>query len=135
MNKRKVDSYLENAVQVLADAGIVQNGEIQKAYRGQLSSFGATIVMGSVLSAVAVYADKSGSETDTEKLMSAIYMLKHFGTKEYESIKNADPKENAKKLFEYVKDHYAARGNVLKEEIMEYAVALKLAMNLYHLKK
>lgn len=147
MNKKKVDSYLKNAVAVLEKTKIVEEKKIEKGYRRQISTFGASVTMGSILSAVACFSEQGKANVNRSKLMAAIYLLlkneklKEYNEelKEYYGKKDPDKKDPDKnysnKLFEYVKDNYPDNAVTVKEEILEAAVALKLAMNLYELKK
>lgn len=135
MDKKRIDGYLKNAALALEDTGIAKNGKINSSYRGQISSFGASIAQGSILAAVAVYCGKTGAGVETERLMAAIYLLKYYDSAKIKVLKEKSPKENACALFEYVKENYPSRSYAVKEEIMEYAMALKMAMNLFVLEK
>lgn len=127
MNKKKVDSYLERAREALETSGIAKNGNIDKSYRGQISTFGAAITMGSLQSAVAFFCDKGGSSTERPLLMRSVcYVI------------NIDPAK--KKVNEYENDalyRYVAdkNGDISrkKEDIVNASIALKLAMNLFNL--
>ena len=77
--------------------------------------------MGSLLSAVAFFSNKGGSDTDRPKLMQAIYMLIT------NTIENCDEKA----LLLYVA---ANNTPTLKRNVIDAAVALKLAMNAYELR-
>ena len=131
MDKKRIDGYLKNAALALEDTGIAVKGKINSSYRGQISSFGASVAQGSILAAVAVYCGKKGAGVDTERLMAAIYLLKHYDSPQIENLKKESVKENACALFEYVKKEYITCSYKVKEEIMEYAMALKMAMNLF----
>ena len=122
MNKRKVDDLIPKAYEVLKSSGIVERDEngnatnkINKAWRGQISSFGASIAQGSLIAAVSFFSKKGQADVDRSKLMEAIKQLL-----ELESS-----------LYEYVKDECGRKAK--KENIINAAVALKLAMNLYNL--
>jgi CRISPR-associated protein Cmr5 len=152
-----VDHLIGRAVGILRDVGIVQEDEnnklyILKTFRGQISSFGAAITMGSLTSAVAFYSDKGGSDTDRYRLMNAIYLLVEEDEetqKEAEiEIKKDKPKNLKDKsdsqnvqtvtpkayLLNYVIDHQNDTTLNLKAKIVDAAVALKLAMNAYELR-
>jgi hypothetical protein len=120
MNKRKVDDLLPKAYQVLADVGIAQNGKIENGYRGQIATFGAAAMSGSLLSAIAFFSAKGKSDSDRPKLLKAIRAL----------LPQEDEQTN---LFEYVKAH--RDDPQVKEDVFSAAIALKLAMNLYQLTK
>jgi CRISPR-associated protein Cmr5 len=126
-NKRKVDEYIPPAREILSDCGIADGDTINKTYRGQISSFGAAVSMGSLLSAVAFFSAQGSSSTERQRLMDAIYKL----------ITGAAPAEgNERALFDYVKDRSGTRDlrREAKNEVYNAAIALKLAMNLYELK-
>lgn len=139
MNKKKIDTYLKDAVNVIEITGIAQNGSIKKSYRGQISTFGASVTMGSILSAVACFSEQGQADVNRSRLMAAIYILlkKPKDSKKERTIpfNDIECKEYANLLFEYVKEVYPNHAVNVKEEIMECAVALKLAMNLYKLEK
>lgn len=123
MNKNEVDRLIPEAVKVLKDEKIAnEKNEIDKTYRGQISTFGAAVINGSLISAVAFFSNSSSqASVDRPKLMKAIKKL----------IPEADGKKD---LFEYVKDAKTEREAEAKEKILNAAIALKLAMNLYTLK-
>lgn len=133
MNKKRVNSMLLIAKEALKDCGIVQNEKIESTFRGQISSFGAAVIMGSLPSAVAFFSAKNNSSTDRQNLMMAIY----YCIKVYEADKNhkeAAKKEalskSARDVLEYVcqNDSY-----YLKEKVTDASIAIKLAMNFYEL--
>jgi CRISPR-associated protein Cmr5 len=134
MNKRKVDKLIPNAYEVLKTAEIVERdkdgnptNKIDTAWRGQVASFGASIAQGSLLAAVSFFSKKSEKTKvdDRSKLTEAIFKL----------IEDAD-KNGTPRLFEYVrKKKDAGKEREAKENILNAAVALKLAMNLYDLGK
>lgn len=119
------DEMIIRAIEILNTVGIVktENNQkyIEKSFRSQISSFGASVEMGSLLSAVAFFSNKGGSDTDRPKLMQAIYML----------ITNTEENCNEKALLVYVKDNNTAE---TKRNVIDAAVALKLAMNTYELR-
>ena len=123
------DSMIIRAIEILKTVGIVKTDKnskeyIEKTFRGQISSFGAAVEMGSLLSAVAFFSDKGGSSTDRPKLMKAIYML----------LTESDANDcDEKTLLRYVADHSGDR--FLKRKVIDAAVAVKLAMNAYDLRQ
>ena len=111
MNRNKIDKMIPSAYIALEKAGIAKNGKIDNGFRGQISSFGAAATMGSIESAVCFFSKQGNAELPREKLLSAIQMLLEDN------------------LLEYIQKN---RGTA-KERILEAAVALKLAMNLYEI--
>jgi CRISPR-associated protein Cmr5 len=111
MNKRKIDQLIPDAYAMLAEVNIAEDGKIEKAWRGQISAFGAAISTGSLLAAIAFFSEQGSAKVEREHLMTAIAKL----------IGQDD-------LFKYVKSEDERKA---KEEIINAAIALKLAMNLY----
>ncbi|MBR5597142.1 MAG: hypothetical protein IKW30_07025 [Lachnospiraceae bacterium] len=125
MNKNLINHEIQAAYDALRESKIVDenDGSIKKTYRGQISSFGAAITMGSLISSVAFFSADGGSEVERSKLMKAILLVLK---------KERGVSEN--KLFDYVVNHKTEQDKC-KEEILNAAIALKLAMNLYKLKQ
>jgi len=138
MNKA-IDALIPDAYDVLEKVKIAKGGVVDKAWRGQISTFGSVIKNGSLLAAVAFFSAQGGSDVPRERLMMAIWLLLHKGEELNISFEQKNEEEKraykaaAKKLFDYVAMHSNDRS--LKENIINQAVALKLAMNLYYLKK
>lgn len=125
MNKKTVNDMIPYAYEALRESGIAKNGRIDKKYRGQISSFGAAITMGSLLSAVAFFSDKGSAEVDRQRLMDAILYILKYQKKCGDDIK---------KLYEYVNKQKDNSSNYkAKENIINAAISMKLAMNLYTL--
>lgn len=133
MNKKVIDECIPIAYQALQESGIVEEGEggirkINKNFKGQISSFGAAVTMGSLLSAVAFFSDKGSSAVDRSKLMDAILIVLK---------KQKKAQESQNKLYEYINEKYEGHLNheeveaVIREEIINIAIAVKLAMNMY----
>lgn len=128
MNKYIVDDELELAHMALKEAGIATLNKdkvmsIDSGFRGQISSFGAAIMGGSVCSAIAFFSKQQGAAVDRSKLLKAI----HYILKEKKII---DSKED---LFQYAVN--PKNKEKAKEDILNATIALKLAMNLYHIEE
>jgi CRISPR-associated protein Cmr5 len=76
--------------------------------------------MGSLKSAIAYFSAQGGAQVERQKLMNAIYYL----------IEEKDPPGGSgnRALFDYVVKNNNYRA---KEEVINAAIALKCAMNLY----
>lgn len=140
MNKKKVDEMLPKAYKILYDLGIMGgDGEKNKKWRSQISSFGAAIAQGSLLAAVSFFSAQGRAETQRELLMAAIWLLinedelNNFLNPKTTDEEKARYKEDTTRLFGQVSKNPTNRQ--LKKNIMHAAVALKLAMNLYDLGK
>lgn len=137
MNKRIIDNEIKYAYEALKKCKIAKNGFINKTYRGQISSFGAAITTGSLLSAVCFFSDNAGATTERKNLLKAIvYILGK--EEEVKEVKEIDETEICKNGNKILYDYIAAKGADMdkwKEDILNAAIALKLAMNLYTFEK
>ena len=128
MNKAKVDRLLPLAYQAIIYTGIREkDGSVQKSFRGQVSTFGASVSMGSLLAAIAFFSDKGGADVDRGKILDAIFQVLRS---------NAVISGGCKNLFSWAKQEAAAgREATCKDDIIHAAVAVKLAMNLFPLRE
>lgn len=126
MNKTAIDRNLSYAYQGIIDAKISKDGKVNKSYRGQISTLGAAITMGSVKSAVCFFSEKANnnSDVDRSKLLDAIYYVLRNSEDTKEKYKNVE------NLKSYVLNADSDK-EVLKEDIVNAAIAIKLAMNLF----
>lgn len=126
MNKIAIDRNLPYAYKGIIDSKISKDGKVNKSYRGQISILGAAITMGSIKSALCFFSEKANnnSDVDRSKLLDTIYyVLKNSeDTKEkYKDVEN---------LNAYVVNADSDK-DALKEDIINAAIAIKLAMNLF----
>lgn len=125
MNKKRVDDLLPAAVDTLQRCEIAnEKGEIDKNFRGQISSFGAAVSSGSLLAAAAFFNQQAGAKNDRGKLMDAINSL----------LSSELKYQTSTTLFNTIRSTPKSNQRKLKDDILACAVALKLAMNLYTLK-
>ena len=116
MNKKAIDKMIPFAYSAIGKKIASKEGEVDKTYRGGVSSFGAAVSMGSLISAAAFFsAESSGASYDRKAVGEII-------------VNTVTEGKSEQSLYEYVK----ANPNC-KNEIMDAAVAVKLAMNLYKL--
>ena len=121
MNKNIINEEISLAYDAIREVGIAnEKGEVQKTFRGQVTSFGASVLMGSLLSSIAFFSDDKKASVDRSLILKAIFYIlekqEKVGAEETDLIKYAHSNQKEK-----------------KEEILNAATALKLAMNLYHL--
>lgn len=122
MNKKTVDELIPIAYKVLETEKIAVNGSIKKTFRGQIATFGTAVSTGSLRAAIAFFSDDGSCEVKRSKLMSAILGI----------LKEKDPLvQGYQTLFDYADKNPAAA----KEKILNAAIALKVAMNLYRLEE
>lgn len=122
MNKETINQEIGIAYEVLSDVGIAKDGKIDKTFRGQISTFGAAITMGSLKAAIAFFSQKGESSVDRAKIPVAILEL----------LKRTGRVDGAYANLFQLADK---KGDDVKEEIINAAISLKLAMNLYELVK
>ena len=119
MNKKRVNEWILPARQAIIANGIPENGVIDKTFRGQIATFGAAVVMGSLKSAIAFFAEQNKSSVDRPKLIKAMY-----------PIITDEEAETTQEVFRYVCDNYSYE---LVEKFTDASIALKLAFNFFEL--
>jgi len=120
MNKKRVNELLLIAKEALITCEIAKDGIINKTFRGQISTFGAAVVMGSLPAAIAFFSEQRSASVERDKLITALYYCL-FKTKK-------TPRE----VLQYVCENNSIE---LKGSFSDAAIALKLAMNFFDLKK
>lgn len=145
MNKAKVNELIPEAYTVLQDVKIAKDDKINKTYQRLLTSFGAAVYGGSLLAAIAFFSEESADKEEKKdkddkgkknknvdsvcrpKLMMAIYRL----------LTGVTEGDNHKSLFYYIREELKAGNDEfeLRNKVLDAAVSLKLAMNLYTLEK
>ena len=122
MNKAEVDRYLPQAYLALETFGIAQNGKVPSTFRSYISSFGASIMMGSLRAAIAFHSQQNNAALPRDLLMRALYYL-------IAEPATVDEVESTS-LLKYVFAHPDQEVQ-LTEQICNASIALKLAMNMY----
>lgn len=121
MNKNIINEEISLAYDAIREVGIAnEKGEVQKTFRGQVTSFGASVLMGSLLSSIAFFSDDKKASVDRSLILKAIFYI----LEKQEKVGSEETN-----LFKYAQSNQKEK----KEEILNAATALKLAMNLYHL--
>ncbi len=125
MNKAKVDKLIPYAYDAIGTSGIAKDGKVSKAFRGQISTFGAAVTTGSLLSAIAFFSDDGSAKVKRSKLIDAILIvLKADGAASKET-------QNLYRWVEQMKSK--GQEPQCREQMINAAIAIKLAMNLYTL--
>lgn len=136
-NKIRTDSYIPEAIKALEACDIAKDGKIDSSYRGQISSFGAAVTIGSFKQAVAFFAQdaKSGdSKINRSDLILAIDYVINPGKYTEEKITNKKDKINVIKE-DILKMKDPAELKALENRYLDAAVALKVAMGVYDMGK
>ncbi len=134
MNKRRVDELIPAAHEAIAE-NLAKDGKVEKAYRGAISSFGAAVIMGSILSAAAYYNDP---DPNGKKAPNEVVDKNRVSQVLIEALKKSAYGKGIKEksLFDYVvKCCQAGEAERIecKELICDVAIAVKLALNLFTL--
>lgn len=130
MSKQRVEEYIPLAYDALEECGIAVGGNIDGSLRSKITSFGAAVTMGSLLAAIAFFSKKGDAKTERQLLMKAIYIV--LLKSENKITANIADEISEVDLFNRVR-HSPDDPDSLREQIMDAAVAIKLAMNLYNL--
>ena len=146
-NKRKIDEYISKAIEVLNNNKkiVKEGGKIDKTFSGQIATFAVAVSTGSLLSAGAFFSDNGGASNERSSLMDVIYEIitdEKLPDIDKENDKNRNNANNKYSgLLDYVKVKYKKSKeskeivsyNRVKEDILNAAIAIKLAMNFYEL--
>lgn len=116
MNKQRVNDWIAPAAEALKKTGIAQNGKVDPKFRGQISTFGAAVTMGSLKAAAAFFSQQGGAAVPRELLLKAMYYVITGNIAEPQAV------------FAYICEHDSIH---TREQFVDAAIALKLAMNLY----
>lgn len=122
MAKNRINRYLSIAYDAVKNSELIKDDKLQGNYKAQITSFGAAVSMGSLLSAIAFFSDKGSSDLKRQELMKLIYYI----IRKDEGIEDKYDEIKKYALFEYAKDN----GNV-KQEVLDAAIAIKLTLNLF----
>ena len=120
MNKQRVNDWIAPAAEALEKSGIAENGKVDPKFRGQISTFGAAVTMGSLKAAPAFFSKQGSAAVPRELLLKAMFYVI--------SGETAEPN----KVFAYICDHDDVH---TRDQFVDAAIALKLAMNLYDMGK
>lgn len=137
MNKHEIDRLLPDAYNAILTGGFIKDGKIDPAFRSQISAYGAAVANGSLLAATAFFSKKGNADVDRSLLMNAINELMcgryiQDGQKKKDNLfatitalqaEKKDVAENEKRYLQ----------NIIKEQVMMCATALKLSFNLFNL--
>jgi len=119
---RRVEKMIPKAIEAVNEF-LASNNEVKSEYNGYISSFGASIIQTGLKAAIAFNENtNSGSNEDKQALMQAILKLVKSNMGDNE------------KLLPYVISE-EEQGRSPQNEIMDAAIALKLAIRTFKLEK
>lgn len=140
MSKKSIETYIPSAL-TLIESHMVSNGEVEKVYRGYISSMGAAMVQSGLLPTLAVFSSpKSDSAgADRRKLMRVITeILRTEKPDIYGTIPAlaAHPDLEEDRLLRYAARFQgnAAKLRQIRHDVMNASVAVKLTLRTFKLR-
>ncbi len=123
MDKNRVEELIPKAMESV-EKFIIKNNSVASEFKGYISTFGAGIVQNGLLSTLAFYENKSANTNeDRSSLLKAIFYL----------IDKKSMEEFEESLLKYVLEKDDR--DYIKEEIVNAAIAIKLALRTFPVKK
>jgi hypothetical protein len=127
--KRRLDTLIPLAINVINELGIKKDGSISKTYHGYFSSFGADMITTSPLAAAIFCEDKTEKESaakeDRSKVALGIYRLMQA------EGRAATGKDGKSKLSEFL---LSFKGSIPQQTVMDMmaaSIALKIALRTF----
>lgn len=126
-NKDRKNKLVGLACDVVGKSSICTKGTINKSYNGQIAAFSVSVAMSGIKPIMAIYmSDSDKAAVDRKKIVELIaQMHKNDGGT------NSDTAEDLYKKVIEINDGNKLAG--LTGKIIEYAIALKLAVRTYKL--
>jgi CRISPR-associated protein Cmr5 len=118
MSKQSVEKYIPDVMKVLKDE--FPEGEIPSAYNGYISSFGASVMQSGLLPTLALFENTNASTKENKEYLT--YLIVRVLTGKSDDISLL---------------HHVLKNNetLLKPKIIDIAVAIKLCIRTFKLKK
>jgi CRISPR-associated protein Cmr5 len=118
MSKRNIEAYIPKVLEVLDRT--FPDGVIPSAYNGYISSFGASIMQSGLLPTLALFENTNASTKENKEYLSYLIVQVLRGNDEYTSLLR-----------------YVLEGNeqLLKKEILDISIAIKLSIRTFTLDK
>ena len=119
MSKKRVEEYIPKALNVLDKE--FSNGAIPSAYNGYISSFGASVIQSGLKPTLALFENTNAQTKEDKSYLTKII------------LKILDENTNETSLLRYVIK--SNNETLLKDKIMDIAIAIKLSIRTFQLKK
>jgi CRISPR-associated protein Cmr5 len=127
MRKQISENEIEKAIQAIKDSGIAKGAnklEVPSEFKGYISSFGAAVIQSGILPALIFFEDKGSAMEDRTKLLKAIMLMKCWAGKDDNNIS----------LVEYYKNMPTGEKDLAESQILQSAIAIKLALRTFKFK-
>jgi CRISPR type III-B/RAMP module-associated protein Cmr5 len=123
---QKIDRLIPSALEAVETCLVDKNTQtVAKEYKGYVSALGAGILQNGLLTTLALFSDKGDSKQDRKKLLEAIWMM----VNNTEAAKRGEQDDN--RLFNHALGLEEQALPQFQEEVLEAAVALKLALRTF----
>ena len=121
MSRKNIEKYIPKAIEILDKT--FTDGVIPSAYNGYISSFGASVLQSGLLPTLALFESTNSSRKENkEKKEYLTYIIFQILTGRDDDIS----------LLRYVINN---NQEILKPQIMDIAIAIKLSIRTFELKK
>ena len=120
MSRKNIEKYIPEAIEVLSIK--FKNGKIPSSYNGYISSFGASIIQSGLKPTLALFENQNNQD-NTREDRSVLPIL---------ILKVLDENTEETSLLRYVINN---NEEVLKQKIIDVAIALKLSIRTFKLDK
>jgi len=120
MSRRNIEKYIPEAIKVLNEN--FENGIIPSSYNGYISSFGASIIQSGLKPTLALFENQNNQD-NTREDRSVLPIL---------ILKVLDENTEETSLLRYVINN---NEELLKQKIIDVAIALKLSIRTFKLDK
>ncbi len=118
MSRKQIEKMIPDAMRVLSEE--FPNGQIPSSYNGYISAFGASIVQSGLKPTLAVYENMNASSKEDKTVLTKL-------------IVRIIAPEYRESLLNYVLDEGEAREQLLRDKIVDAAVAIKLSIRTFKL--
>lgn len=115
------------AIYAIETSELIKNGKIPSEFKSYISSFGAASMQSGLLAALAFYHSETEAGKKRKKVMNVIYKVLEKSNDDYKDTAYDN-------LFLYAK-HNKEKLAEIKADIMNAAVAVKLAMRTFEFDK
>lgn len=126
-NKERKNILVKMADEVIRSSSICKNGIIEsESFNGQIAAFSVAVAMSGLKPAMAIYYDRDNNSSIDKSMI--IDLLANMYSKENSFLNKDD-------FFKEVIYAEGEKEQTLRNTIIEYAIALKLAIRTFKFKK
>jgi len=118
MSKKNIEKHIPKAMEVLSNT--FTDGIIPSAYNGYISSFGASVIQSGLLPTLALFENTNASTKENKE--SLTYLIHQILTDRDDDVS----------LLRYA---LANNPEMLKDDILDISIAIKLAIRTFKLDK